>query len=156
MALEIPSILKSVRAAGGAYRVLTAWRRQATGDGRAVVDEIENNLRYLDLVADGDAALGDVVERLDTREFDRLLRAGFDFDRLRRARIPAWDSLSGSDLAAWQGKSTESLIRAIYRMIKDIRVKYPYAADSPNYRWMVRVHNVRKRCWLLFRHLAGQ
>lgn len=154
MALETPSILKSVKAAGGAYRALTRWRRQATGDARALVDEVENNLRHLDLVADGDAALADIVDKLDTREFDRLLRDGFDFDRLKRTRIPEWASLAGTDLAAWRGKSTEALVRAIYRMIKDMRVKYPYAANNPKYRWSVRVQNARKRCWLLLRHLA--
>jgi len=46
-------------------------------------------------------------------------------------------------------------VRSIYDKLKDIQAKYPHTAASGKYRWGVRVQNVRKRIWLLVKHLEG-
>lgn len=153
MSLSIPSALESLAMAGRASKALAAWRRKSTGDSRALLDELENNLRYLDLVADDDAALSDVVGDLSVSEFDRLMAAGFNFNALKRRKIAAMPSLEGTDLASWQGRETQALVFSIYAKIKDVRVKFPHARTSPNYRWGARIQNIRKRIWLLIRHM---
>lgn len=153
--ITVPAALRSLSMAGAASKALAAWRRRSTGDGRALVAEIENNLRYLDLVADDGVPLDRVIGDLSTAEFDRLMKEGYSFNALQRRKIQAMPSLDATDLAGWQGKDTEALVRSIYAKLKDIRVKYPHTAASGKYRWNVRVQNVRKRIWLLVKHLDG-
>ena len=62
-------------------------------------------------------------------------------------------SLENTDLSSWQGKETEELVFAIYDKIKNLIVKFPYTKTSDKYRWGVRVNNIRKRIWLLLRHM---
>jgi len=139
--------------AGGASKALAAWRKKSTGDSRALLNELENNLRYLDLVAEDDVSLTDVVGELQILEFDRLLAEGFNFNSLKKKKIATMPSLNSTKLEPWQGRETQELIFSIYKKIKDIRVKYPHTSTSTKYRWSVRVHNIRKRIWLLAKHL---
>ena len=119
------------------------------------MDELANNLRVLELVLDDGVSLGDVVKDLSTSEYDRLLREGFNFSALKRKRIARMASLDSTDLQQWQGKETGALIDAIYGKLKDIKVKFPHTANSSKYRWNVRAQNIRKRIWLLARHLSA-
>jgi hypothetical protein len=100
-------------------------------------------------------ALSEVVGKLSTAEYDRLLRDGFGFNGLKRRKIKRMPSLDNTDLASWQGKETEELVFAIYDKLKTLIQKHPYTADNPKYRWGVRVQNIRKRIWLLIRHVEG-
>jgi len=151
--LTIPAALKSLGMAGAASRALAAWSKKRTGDSRALLNEIQNNLRYLDLVGKDGVPLSDVVEKIQTAEFDRLSTEGFNFNALKKRRIPSMPSLKGSELESWQGKQTQELVFSIYDKIKDIAVKYPHIGESKNYRWGIRVQNIRKRIWLLAKHL---
>lgn len=111
-------------------------------------------VRYLDLVAEDDVQLREVVSKLSVEEFDRLLKEGFNFNAVKRKKIASIPSLQSTDLESWQGKSTEDLIFSIYDKIKDIQVKFPHTGLNPKYRWSVRVQNFRKRIWLLAMHLS--
>jgi hypothetical protein len=111
---SIPAILKSLASAGAALRSFSDWRRRTRGDVRALVEELKENSRLCWLVLEEDVALDTIMPSLSTREFDRLNRAGFDFNAVKRERIGADKSLAGTDLASWQGKSTEALLRSIY------------------------------------------
>lgn len=155
MDLTVPTALKSLSAGGAALAAFTAWSRRLRGDRRALVLELQDNLRYLDLVARDDVPLGDVVGKLSTEEYRRLARAGFNFNQLKRGRIRRMPSLEGTDLASWQGKSTAALVEAIYDRLRDLQLRHPHVADSPRYRWGVRVNNIRKRTWLLLRHVQS-
>lgn len=151
--MNIPTALSVIAAGANAARELAAWRRRTRGDARSLVEELASNLRYLDLVAADDAALSEIVGKLSTVEYDRLLRKGFGFNSLKRRKIRRMPSLDNTDLASWQGKETEELIFAIYDKLKTLIQKHPYTADNPKYRWGVRVQNIRKRIWLLLRHV---
>ena len=153
--MEIPTALSAIAAGVNAAKALAAWRRRTRGDTRALVDELATNLRYLDLVAADDVALSEVVGKLSTAEYDRLLRDGFGFNSLKRRRIRRMPSLDNTDLASWQGKATEELVFTIYDKLKTLIQKQPFTADNPKYRWGVRVQNIRKRIWLLIRHVEG-
>lgn len=155
MDLTIPAALRSLASAGSAIGELAAWRRRAQGDTRALVGELRDNLLYLDMVAEEGVPLGDVVDKLSVAEYRRLSREGFNFDSLKRSRIAADASLKGTELASWAGKRTGELVESICDKTNELKIRYPHVAKNGRYRWNVRVNNIRKRIWLLLRHVKG-
>lgn len=153
MEIAIPTALKSLASAGSAIRELTAWRKRARGDARAIVGELKENLGYLDMVAEDGVPLGDVIRKISNQEYKRLAKAGYDFDGLKKGRIRSYSSLKGTELDSWSGKSTEDLVESIYDKIGQLIIRYPHVSNNKNYRWTVRVNNIRKRIWLLLRHV---
>lgn len=153
--MTIPAALRSLAAAGSAIAELAAWRRRARGDTRALVGELKDNLLYLDMVAEEGVALGDVIDRLSVTEYRRLAKSGFGFNSIKRGRIEPDPSLEGTELAPWVGKETAELVESIYDKINELKIRYPHVRDSGRYRWNVRVNNIRKRIWLLLKHVRG-
>lgn len=154
MTIEVPAVLQSLSTAGSALKAITSWRKKARGDARALIGEIKDNLTYLDMVAEDGVALGAVIEKLSIAEYRRLAKEGYDFNALKRKKIASYESLKGTDLASWAGKSTEDLIESIFEKLNVLIIKFPHVSGNANYRWRVRVDNVRKRIWLLLRHVA--
>ncbi len=152
MALEVPAVLRSLSSAGSAISALTTWRKKARGDARALVGELQDNLHYLDMVAEDGVALAAVVNKLTITEYKRLSREGYNFNALEKKKIAGYDSLQGTDLASWSGKSTEDLIESIFEKLNILTIKFPHVAQNSKYRWSVRVDNIRKRIWLLLKH----
>ncbi len=153
MELSIPAVLKAFATAGSAVRELSSWRARARGAERALIGELRDNLHYLDMIADDGISLDQVVGKISLDEYKKLSNSGFDFNSLKKKRIGDDASLAGTDLAVWQGKETAALIESIYEKLNELRIKYPLVGDSRKYRWGVRVNNIRKRIWLLLRHV---
>jgi len=153
MTLSLPTVLQVFASSGSALRALTAWGRKLRGDRRALVLELGDNLKYLDMVADDRVALGEVVDKLSAAEYERLARAGFNFNSLKRGRIRPFPSLEGTNMASWPGKTTGELVESIYDRLRDLKVRYPHLGHDDGHRWGVRVNNIRKRIWLLLRHV---
>ncbi len=151
--LSIPAVLQALSAGGAAGRALAAWGRSARGDARALVFELRDNHTLLDLVAGDEVTLDSIIEKLSTAEYERLAKAGYNFNALKRGRIRRHRSLEGTSLSAWQGKETAELIDSIYMRIRDLKLRYPLVKEHEKYRWGVRVNNIRKRTWLLLRHV---
>lgn len=154
MSSTLPATLKMFSTSGAAVRALVQWGKQLRGDKRALVMELGDNLKYLDLVADDNVPLGDVVGKLSAAEFERLAKRGFNFNVLKRGRIRAYPSLENTNMASWPGKSTAELVESIYDRLRDLKLRYPHLQKDDSYRWGVRVNNIRKRIWLLLRHMA--
>ncbi|PVV19981.1 MAG: hypothetical protein B6D74_13890 [gamma proteobacterium symbiont of Ctena orbiculata] len=114
---------------------------------------MKDNLIYLDMVAADGVPLGDIVAKLSITEYKRLSKEGFNFNKLKKTKIANYSSLQGSDLAKWGGKETEELIVSICDKINEIKIKYPHVGKNSKYRWAVRVNNIRKRIWLLLKHI---
>ena len=155
MALEVPGVLESLSAAGSALSALTNWRKKARGDARALIGELKDNLYYLDMVAEDGVALATVVNKLSIAEFKRLSKEGYSFNSLKRQKIANYESLKGTDLSSWVDKSTEELIDSIFEKLNLLKIKYPHVAEESKYRWNVRVDNIRKRIWLLLKHVGA-
>jgi hypothetical protein len=154
MAIEVPVILESLSKGGSALSALTAWRKKAKGDARALIAELKDNLSYLDMVAEDGVDLAAVVDKLSVVEYKRLSKEGYNFNALEKQKIAGHDSLKGTDLSSWSGKSTEALIESIFDKLNELTIKYPHVARNRKYRWSVRVDNIRKRIWLLLRHVS--
>lgn len=155
MDIVIPSALKSLASAGSAIKELGSWRKQAKGDARSLVGELKENMSYLDLVAVDGVELADVIGKLSVNHYKRLSHAGYSFNALKRGKIAGHPSLKGTELASWAGKDTEELVESIYDKINELIIRYPHVAENTKYRWGVRVNNIRKRTWLLLRHVRN-
>ena len=35
-----------------------------------------------------------------------------------------------------------------------LKIKFPHVAENSKYRWSIRVDNIRKRIWLLLKHVS--
>ena len=148
MDITVPAALKALSTGSSASQSILSWFRQSRGDIRALVGELKNNLSYLDLVARDGVKLDAVIDDISVVEYTRLSREGFDFNKLKKASIPAYPSLAGTALSAWAGKETEQLVVSIYDKINDLKIRYPHVKRSARYRWRVRVNNIRVRIWL--------
>ncbi len=155
MTLEVPAVLQSLSSAGSALGALTAWRKKARGDARALIGELKDNLYYLDMVAEDGVELAAVVNKLSIAEHKRLSRVGYNFNALKKQKITRYESLKGTDLSSWSGKSTEDLIESVFEKLNLLKIKFPHVAENSKYRWSVRVDNVRKRIWLLLKHVSA-
>ena len=71
MTLEVPAVLQSLSSEGSALSALTAWRKKARGDARALIGELKDNLYYLDMVAEDGVELAAVVNKLSIAEYKR-------------------------------------------------------------------------------------
>ena len=155
MELAIPTILKSLATAGSAIKELAAWRKRAKGDAKMLIGELKDDLTYLDMVAEDGVPLGDVIGKISISEYKRLSGTDYKFNSLKRGRIARHRSLKGSELASWAGKSTEDLVESIYDKLNQLKLRYPHVSTNQNYRWSVRVNNIRKRIWLLLMHVRS-
>ena len=153
MELTIPTVLKTLSASGSAATSISDWWSKSKGDNRALIGELKDNLIYLDMVANDGIPLATVIDNLSLTEFRRLSKSGYNFNKLKKGKIPRYKSLDGTDLSHWGGKETEQLIFSIYEKINEIKIKHPLVKDNSKYRWGIRVNNVRKRVWLLLRHV---
>jgi hypothetical protein len=152
----MPLILEGLDKGRNALSALTAWHKKAKGDARALVSELKQNFHYLDMVVRDGVPFDDVVEKISLAEFERLNREGFNFDSIKRERIRNYPSLKGSELAAWRGKTTTTLVESIYEKLSILKLRYPFVKDSPKYNWPRRILSVRKRILLLIRHVSEE
>jgi hypothetical protein len=155
MDITVPTALKALSTGASATKSISSWWRKSKGDTRALIGELKDNLSYLDMVAEDGIHLGDVVGKISAEEFKRLSKEGFNFNKLKKSKIAKYPSLEGSDLSAWGGKETEELIESIYDKINDLKIRFPHVENNKKYRWNVRVNNIRKRIWLLLRHVGS-
>lgn len=153
MSLSLPTALQIFRTSGTALGALNAWSRTLRGDRRALVLELGDNLTYLDMVADDQVPLSEVVGKLSCSEFERLAKSGFNFNSLERGRIRAFPSLEGTNMSSWPGKTTAELVESIYDRMRDLKLRHPHLGHDETLRWGLRVNNIRKRIWLLLRHV---
>lgn len=152
---NIPALLKAFGTATEALKAFTGWKSKTKGDARSVIEELKENSRYLWAVLEEDVPLEKVVSDLSTKEYDRLLKEGFDFNSLKKQKIGKHSSLDGTDLSSWQGKETQELVSNIYDKIKDLKTKYPLSKNSTKILWRRRVKNTQKRILLLLKHVSS-
>lgn len=155
MDITIPTVLKTLSAGGSAMKSITSWLSKSKGDSRAIVGELKENLLYLNMVATDSIPLGDVVDKLSVVEYKRLSNEGFNFNKLKKEKIFKYPSLKGTDIEQWGGKETEQLVVAIYDKINEIKILFPHVGNIKKYRWGVRGNNIRKRIWLLLKHVSS-
>lgn len=153
---NIPLALKSIASATTTLNAFSNWRSGTKGDVHTLIEELKENSRYCWLVLEQNIDAETIIPQLSTKEYDRLGKAGFDFNSLKRRNIPKMRSLQGTDLASWQGKSTEELVANIYDKIKDLKTLHSYLGKKQNIQWKTRIANIQKRNLLLLKHVTSK
>lgn len=146
--------LEGLLTAAKAMASFDAFRKQRKGDARALVEELKANSRLCFRVVEDGVAVTAVISHFSTAEFDRLNKAGFNFNVLKNRRIHAYSGIDQSDLAAWPGKTTASLVDSIYDKIKTLQSIHHFKPGHPQLRR--RIINIHKRILLLLRHAQGE
>lgn len=90
---------------------------------------------------------------MSTTVFDRLNQEGFNFNALKRARIPAYAGIDKTDLSTWPEKETQQLVENIYDKIKELRSRHMFVPDDAFQRR--RIINIHKRLLLLICHVQS-
>jgi hypothetical protein len=152
---NIPAVLKSLATAGSALKAFTDMRAKTRGDARAIVEELKENSRLCWMVIEEDVPVEQIIPNLSSAEYDRLNKAGFDFDALKRKKISRQAGLRDTDLASWAGKPTRDLVENIYDKIKNLKTTYRHAPNSEKRRWKTRIFNIQKRILLLLDHFRN-
>lgn len=130
-----------------------AFRKARRGDARALVEELKQNSRLCFHVVSDGVDHREVIPRFSTAAFDRLNRAGFDFNTLQPRRIQRMPGLSATDLASWPGKTTAALVENIYDKVKELKSLHEFRPDGAfNRRRLINIH---ARILLLLRHARG-
>ena len=155
MSINIPDALKMLANAANSIATFAKVRQEMEGKGRTLIEELETNSFHCWSVIERGVPVGDIVNALSTTKYDELNQEGFDFNIIKSRKVYRYRSLAGTDLAFLGGKETKVLITNIYDRIKDLKAKYPYAENSNQKRWYMRVVNIQKRILLLLRHVKS-
>ena len=145
--------LSGLITAAKAMASFDSFRKGRKGDIRALIEELKENSRLcFHVVNDGiDHKL--VISKFATTEYDRLNKAGFNFNTLKSTSIPAFPGIEKTDLSSWSGKTTSELVGNIYDKIKDLRSLNDFKPEGQfNRRRLINIH---KRILLLLRHASG-
>lgn len=145
--------LKALGSLSSTLKAFTDWRAKKVGDIRGLIEELKENSRFCWLVLEENIQIEEVIHKLSTSEFDRLNKAGFDFNSLKKEKIQIGGSLGKTDLSSWKGKDTQALVFNIYDKIKDLKAQYPFTKNSKKIQWKKRVRNIQKRILLLLTHV---
>lgn len=149
----LESILPALQGVVTSFKAMAsfdAFLKGRKGDIRSLVEELKENSRLCFRVVDDDVKPELVIPRFSTAEYDRLNKAGFNFNALKREKIRAFPGLEATDLSSWPGKSTSDLVQNIYDKIKTLRSVNEFVPENPLLRR--RIINVHKRVLLLMRH----
>ena len=92
MSISIPSALEMLASATKTITAFAKWRQVTTGNVRVLIDELETNSRYCWLVINKDIPVGKIIDKLSTKEYDRLNREGFDFNTIKQRKIYRYKS----------------------------------------------------------------
>ena len=87
VSIDIPGALKSLASAGSAISELSRWLKRSKGDSRGLLNELKNNLTYLDMVVNDEIPIHKIIDQIKTDEYMRLSLEGFDFNSLKNKKI---------------------------------------------------------------------
>jgi hypothetical protein len=130
-----------------------ALRKGRKGDVRSLIEEFKENSRLCFRVVNDGIDHKAVIAKFSTSEFDRLNKAGFNFNALKHQKIRGIPGIEKTDLASWPGKTTAALVENIYDKIKDLKSLHEFKPEGvANRRRLINIH---KRICLLRRHAGG-
>lgn len=147
---SILSVLTGLTTTAKAMAAFDIFRKGRKGDIRSLIEELKENSRLCYRVVSDGVDHRVVISKFATTEFDRLNKAGFNFNALQPKKIQPIPELLNTNLASWPGKPTATLVENIYDKIKNLRSIHEFTPDNPmNKRRLINIHT---RIQLLIHH----
>ena len=150
---ELSAISKGIALAESTRKAILELLKGKKGDARAIIEEVKENLILCWLVVERGTDPAKVIPELAISDYDRILKAGFNFNTLQKKKIRRSKQLEASDLAFLIGNETDYLLVNIYDKIKELRLIYKVDRKNPTIRWRMRIINLHRRMLLLIKHL---
>ena len=152
---ELSAIFTGLSSGTETARAIKELLKGKKGDTRALIEELKGNLTLCWLVVERGTDPAKVIPELAISDYDRILKAGFNFNALQKKKIRRSRQLEASDLAFLIGKETDYLLINIYDKIKELRLIYKVDRKNPRIRWRMRIINLHRRMLLLVKHLQS-
>jgi hypothetical protein len=153
---SISTAISSLSTAASTAQIFKELLKDKRGDVRALLEELKECDGLCRLVSEKGVDPLKVVPELPTTEYDRLLRAGFDFNVLnkRHRKVLKDPHLTDTNLDPYIGKEIAVLVEeGIYDRIKDLKLIYRVDKDNARVDWRRRIRNLHMRILLLLLHL---
>ncbi len=150
---DMLSLFSSAAAGIKAFKEILSGR---TGNARAILAELKENMGLCDLVLTQGTDPARVIQSLSSVEYDRILRTDFNFNSLRRKKINLKPSLRKSPLSHFHNRETKDLLESIYDKTKELRRLFRYERTNPSIQWRRRFLNLRREIGLLLYHLRSK
>ena len=152
---SIQSLFSALSSASSTLNVLRNLIKSQKGDNRALLQEIKENVGLCWMVLEMKTDPLKIIPELSTVEYDQLQKKGYNFNSLKRKKIPSLKRLKNSNLRYFIGKDTFWLIENIYDRIKTLKRVYRVDRNNQNIFWKLRIFNLNKRILLLLWHLKN-
>lgn len=153
----VSTAITTIKTAADAAKVFRELTRNRKGNILVLLEEIKENSRLCWMVLERDTNPLKAIPAFQTTEYDRLLREGYDFNKLSRKRkkIAVSEEILTHDQKVLLGKDTADLVMSIYDSIKDLKSYYRVDPENPRINWRRRILNLHKKIMLLIFHLKG-
>lgn len=153
--LDSATILKGISTTASVINTLNALIKGTKGDKRALLLELQGNIRLMVLYVDGGAPIDKVIKKLDVSRCKAALESNFKFNSLKRGKVSRAATKGVPQYKAFVGWTTEQLFSSIYLKIRDLQNIVEIDPANKRFRKNVRLLNVLKLMLLLLRHLRS-
>jgi hypothetical protein len=153
----VSTAASTINTAANAAKLFKELLKGKKGDILVLLEEIKENSRICWMVVERDTDPMKAIPALQTPEYDRLLREGFDLNQLnkKRKKIEVSENILTRDQKSYLGKSTAELVTSIYDSIKDLKSYYRVDPQNQRINWRLRILNLHKKIMLLIFHFKG-
>lgn len=150
----LKDLFVSISSAAKGLQVFQKLMQGKRGESLILIEELKENLGLCWMVVARETEPFKIIPELTFKEYDQLLRQGFNFNVLYRKPIEQDEKLAQTELSHFIGQETAFLIENIYDKIKELKRIYRVDRNNPKIRWRTRILNIHKRLLLLLWHLA--
>jgi hypothetical protein len=153
--LDSATILQGINTTASVINALNTLIKGTKGTRRALLLELQSNIRLIMLYADGGAPIDKVIKKLDVSQCKAALESNFNFNSLKRGRVQRAVTQGTPQYKAYAGWTTERLFSNIYLKVRDLQNIVEIDPGNKRFRKNVRLLNVLKLMLLLLRHLRS-
>lgn len=153
--IDPASVLGSLSNITGVLGTIDNLLKGSRGSKRALLLELEGNLRLARLGKKGNVSADKLIRRLETDALRKAMESGFNFSSLKSGKVRRQIVGDATQMQRYVGWSTEKLFSNIYLKIRELQNIVELAPDSDHFRVNVRLRNIFRLMVLLVRHIKS-
>jgi hypothetical protein len=150
------SAFAGLSTAASVTATVDALVRGRRGAARALLFELQKNINLIYLWRNDGVSPEKIIGRLETRQYESALSAGFDFSSLKRKVVLQATAGGVPGLMPYVGWSTEQLCENIYLKIHALKTLVEIDSRRSPARLNARLHNLLKLMLLFIRHIRSR